>query len=195
MGRIRSAWEIALEKTQDIEIDKSKLEKENNITAARTLAGRYLNYDEEMSEDVLKKEYEKIEGLDGVRDGIRTSIMQNLTLPSETVLNDRYERLETLASMISGNNSQVMSLMGQITAFLKQYPEHQKQLYEQLKEHFRPMLEEKAQQLREKYGQDIPLSLENDKEFVQVANKQLEELRKQYESNLDAAKSQLETIL
>ena len=85
--------------------------------------------------------------------------------------------------------------MGQITAFLKQYPEHQKQLYEQLKEHFRPMLEEKAQQLREKYGQDIPLSLENDKEFVQVANKQLEELRKQYESNLDAAKSQLETIL
>lgn len=195
MGRIRSAWEIALEKTQDIAIDKAKLEKENNITAARTLAGRYLNYDEEMSEDVLKKEYEKIEGLDGVRDGIRTSIMQNLTLPSETVLNDRYERLETLASMISGNDSQVMSLMGQITAFLKQYPEHQKQLYEQLKEHFRPMLEEKAQQLREKYGQEIPLSLENDKEFVQVANKQLEELRKQYESNLDAAKSQLETIL
>lgn len=195
MGRIRSAWEIALEKTQDIAIDKAKLEKENNITAARTLAGRYLNYDEEMSEDVLKKEYEKIEGLDGVRDGIRTSIMQNLTLPSETVLNDRYERLETLASMISGNDSQVMSLMGQITAFLKQYPEHQKQLYEQLKEHFRPMLEEKAQQLREKYGQGIPLSLENDKEFVQVANKQLEELRKQYESNLDAAKSQLETIL
>lgn len=195
MGRIRSAWEIALEKTQDIAIDKSKLEKENNITAARTLAGKYLNYDEEMSEDVLKKEYEKIAGLDGVRDGIRTSIMQNLTLPSETVLNDRYERLETLASMISGNDSQVMSLMGQITAFLKQYPEHQKQLYEQLKEHFRPMLEEKAQQLRERYGQDIPLSLENDKEFVQVANKQLEELRKQYESNLDAAKSQLEAIL
>lgn len=195
MGRIRSAWEIALEKTQDIEIDKTKLEKENNITAARTLAGRYLNYDEEMNEDALKKEYEKIAGLDGVRDGIRTSIMQNLTLPSETVLNDRYERLETLASLISGNDSQVMSLMRQITAFLKQYPEHQKQLYEQLKEHFRPMLEEKAQQLREKYGQDIPLSPENDKEFVQVANKQLEELRKQYESNLDAAKSQLETIL
>lgn len=195
MGRIRSAWEIALEKTRDIEIDKAKLEKENNITAARTLAGRYLNYDEEISEDALKKEYEKIAGLDGVRDGIRTSIMQNLTLPAETVLNDRYERLETLASLISGNDSQVMSLMRQITAFLKQYPEHQKQLYEQLKEHFRPMLEEKAQQLREKYGQDIPLSLENDKEFVQVANKQLEELRKQYESNLDAAKSQLEAIL
>lgn len=195
MGRIRSAWEIALEKTRDIEIDKAKLEKENNITVARTLAGRYLNYDEEISEDALKKEYEKIAGLDGVRDGIRTSIMQNLTLPAETVLNDRYERLETLASLISGNDSQVMSLMRQITAFLKQYPEHQKQLYEQLKEHFRPMLEEKAQQLREKYGQDIPLSLENDKEFVQVANKQLEELRKQYESNLDAAKSQLEAIL
>lgn len=195
MGRIRSAWEIALEKTRDIEIDKAKLEKENNITVARTLAGRYLNYDEEISEDALKKEYEKIAGLDGVRDGIRTSIMQNLTLPAETVLNDRYERLETLASLVSGNDSQVMSLMRQITAFLKQYPEHQKQLYEQLKEHFRPMLEEKAQQLREKYGQDIPLSLENDKEFVQVANKQLEELRKQYESNLDAAKSQLEAIL
>ena len=195
MSRIKSAWEIALERTQDIEVDKDRLAKEEMTRRARALAGSYLNYDEGVDEESVAKDWEGIRDKEGAREGLRMALMQNLTLPGESVLNDRYERLSFLAGLLSGGNGDVAALMGQITAFLKQYPEHQKQLYEQLKEHFRPMLEEKAQQLREKYGQDIPLSLENDKEFVQVANKQLEELRKQYESNLDAAKSQLETIL
>ena len=80
MAKIRSAWEIALEKTQDIQIDKDRLQREENINRARRLAGSYLNYDEDMDETRLSEEYSKIASLDGAREGIRATILQNLTL-------------------------------------------------------------------------------------------------------------------
>lgn len=194
MSKIRSAWEIAMEKTENIEIDKSKLEKEENIKQARTLAGRYLNYDEEMTKERLVSSYREISGKEGVRDGVKATILQNLTLPSAPVLNDRFERVETLVSMISSDPA-VMELTGQIIAFLKQYPEHQKQLVEQLKDRFAPALEQKSAELSRQYGQEIHLEAENDQEFMKLAQQQLDALRKQYEATLEDAKGKLEASL
>ena len=194
MSKIRSAWEIALEKTENIEIDKSKLEKEENIKQARTLAGRYLSYDEEMTKERLVSSYREISGKEGVKDGVKATILQNLTLPSAPVLNDRFERVETLVSMISSDPA-VMELTGQIIAFLKQYPEHQKQLVEQLKDRFAPALEQKSAELSRQYGQEIHLEAENDQEFMKLAQQQLDALRKQYETTLEDAKGKLEASL
>lgn len=194
MAKIKSAWEIALEKTEAIEVDREKLRKEENIRKAKALAGSYLNYDEEMTAQKLANDWKETAKLEGAADGIRQVVMQNLTLPSEQVLNDRYERLGTLLSLIT-TNPQAMELMNQISSFCKQYPEHQKQLVDQLKERFQPMLQEKAAKLRQQYGQDVPLSAENDQEFVKLANSQLEALRKQYEEGLAQAKAQLEALI
>ena len=46
MSKIRSAWEIALEKTENIEVDRDRLRREENIRKARSLAGSFLNGDE-----------------------------------------------------------------------------------------------------------------------------------------------------
>lgn len=194
MAKIRSAWEIALEKTQDIQIDKDRLAREENFNSARRLAGSYLNYDEDMDEERLREQYSLIAGLDGARDGIRQSVLQNLTLPTEQVLSDRYERIQTLCSMIS-HDAQVAQLMTQIVGFLKQYPEHQRQLVDQLKERFEPMMQEKAAKLRQQYGQDVPMSVDRDPEFLKIAQQQLDALRQQYEQMLQDAKGRLEAML
>ena len=41
------------------------------------------------------------------------------------------------------------------------------------------MAEQKAAQLRAQYGQDVPVSLENDPEFLKLAQTQLDRLSKQ----------------
>ena len=173
MAKIRSAWEIALEKTQDIQIDKDRLQREENINRARRLAGSYLNYDEDMDETRLSEEYSKIASLDGAREGIRATILQNLTL----------------------DNPMADQLMTQIVGFLKQYPEHQKQLVDQLKERFQPMMQDKAEKLRQQYGQDVPVSIERDPEFLKLAQQQLDAMRGQYEQMLGEAKARLEAML
>ena len=39
MGRIKSAWEIALERTENIEVDAEKIRHSANIEAIRKIAG------------------------------------------------------------------------------------------------------------------------------------------------------------
>lgn len=195
MSKIRSAWEIALEKTENIEVDRDRLRREENIRKARSLAGSFLNGDEQMTAYDLEKQYAEIEDQSAAREGIKLSLMQNITLSAEEDVTNRYEKLLALASLISKGNAGVMDLMNQIISFLRQYPQHRKQLVEQLKQHFAPMLEQKAAQLKEKYGQDVPLSAENDPEFLKIAQQNLDQLAKQYEDTLKDAKEKLEAVL
>lgn len=195
MSKIRSAWEIALEKTENIEVDRDKLRKEENMRKARSLAGSFLNGDEQMTVSDLEKQYDSIEDRSAAKEGIKLSLMQNITLSTEEDVTNRYEKLLALASLISKGNAGVMDLMNQIVSFLRQYPQHRKQLVEQLKQHFAPMLEQKAAQLKEKYGQDVPLSAENDPEFIKIAQQNLDQLAKQYEDTLRDAKEKLDALL
>ena len=52
MGKIRSAWEIALEKTENIQVDREKLKLEEDIKKARRAAGAFLNDEENKGESV-----------------------------------------------------------------------------------------------------------------------------------------------
>ncbi len=194
MGKIRSAWEIALERTENIQVDREKLRLDEDIKKARMAAGAFLN-DEENKGESLKDDLDKIGNEKAVREGVKLTVIQNLTLPQDTVLTDRYERLTALVSLIAGESSQAVALMAQITGFCKQYPEHRKQLIDQLKEQFAPMAEQKASQLRAQYGQDVPVSLENDPEFLKIAQTQLDRLSKQYNETLEGAKAQLKDML
>ena len=52
MGKIKSAWEIALEKTRDISMDKDKLHAMEQLEKARRAIGAYLNDDDTKEEDL-----------------------------------------------------------------------------------------------------------------------------------------------
>lgn len=194
MAKIKSAWEIALERTENIQIDIEKLKKDENIKKARLCAGAYLN-DEENKGESLVDDLKAINDDDAVKKALKLTALQNLTLASDTVLTDRYERILYLISLCCGSNQNIMELANQIVGFCKQFPEHRKQLVDQLKEQFAPMLSQKAAQLKAQYGQDVPVSLENDPEFLKIANQQLERLQKQYDETLAEAKAQLEAAL
>ena len=194
MAKIKSAWEIALERTENIQIDREKLKKDENIKKARLCAGAYLN-DEENKGESLVDDLKAINDDDAVKKAFKLTALQSLTLASDTVLTDRYERILYLISLCCGSNQNIMELANQIVGFCKQFPEHRKQLVDQLKEQFAPMLSQKAAQLKAQYGQDVPVSLENDPEFLKIANQQLERLQKQYDETLAEAKAQLEAAL
>lgn len=194
MARIKSAWEIALERTENIEIDEKKLAFDEDMKKARAIAGRYLNAEEDGQEDIFS-ELQTISDKKAMKEGVVMTVIQNLNLPSETVLTDRYERIGKLADSVSEGNAQVNELMGQLIGFIKQYPEHRNQLVEQLKEQFAPMMQQKEEEFRAKYGQSVNLSPENDPEFVKIAQGQLDKLSKQYNETLEGAKAQLKAML
>ena len=79
MGRIKSAWEIALEKTESIEVDENKIRHSANIDAIRRKAGAYLLSDEDTEENT-KRELSKYEK-DDLKEALGQTIINSLTLP------------------------------------------------------------------------------------------------------------------
>ena len=192
MGRIKSAWEIALERTNDIVVDKARIQEKEDIESIRRSAGRYLTgYIDiaKLQEQLLDKDRALL------RKALSETVMQSLSLPQEKVEDDRYEKLGNLVAIASGNDAGIMDLYSQITGFLKQYPVHREQLISKLKEQFQPMLEQKQEKMRQQYGQSIQLSLETDKEFLQIAKQNLDRLIAQYEDTLKGAKEELKALL
>ena len=193
MGKIKSAWEIALEKTADIQLDKEKYQHDADITKIRMIAGSYLADDGKTLDDV-RKDLAAFSSKD-VREALSLTIIQALSLPQEEVLDDRFDKVASLSAIASQDDQQVSSLIEQLTAFLKQYPAHRKDLVEKMKEQYQPMLEEKEAKLSQQYGQPVKLRIESDKDFVELAAKNLERLQDQYSKTLDGAKEQLRALL
>ncbi len=192
MGKIRSAWEIALEKTDDIKIDETKIRHKETIDKIRRAAGSFLladTYDEAKLRESLNGYSEE-----DLKEALKASVLSGLALPQDEVKDDRFERLQLLLEIALKDNNDAVNLFSQIIGFLAQYPMHRKQLIEQLKAQFEPMLREKEEKMKNQYGQDIHLSLENDKEFLNILEQNLKRLDDQYNQTLSGAKAQLEAL-
>ena len=87
MGRIKSAWEIALERTENIEVDAEKIRHSANIEAIRKIAGAYLLSDEDTEESTREKLLQY--GSDDKREALGQTIINALSLPQEEKSDDK----------------------------------------------------------------------------------------------------------
>ena len=194
MGKIKSAWEIALEKTEGITIDKEKMKYQSDVEKARKAAGSYMlsdNADDEAFINNLKDIDPK-----AMKEGLLMTADANISLPeSEEGNEERFRRIKTIIAIASDNNSNALALTDELIGFLKQYPLHRKDLVEKMKAQYKPILDEKSEKLSKQYGQDIHLTYENDKEFMEAASKNLERLENQYQQTVRNAKTQLKQMI
>ena len=194
MGKIKSAWEIALEKTEGITIDKEKMKYQSDVEKARKAAGSYMLADKADDEAFINN----LKDIDpkAVKEGLLMTADANISLPeSEEGNEERFKRIKTIIAIASDNNSNALALTDELIGFLNQYPLHRKDLVEKMKAQYKPILDEKSEKLSKQYGQDIHLSYENDKEFMEAASKNLERLENQYQQTVRNAKAQLKQMI
>lgn len=195
MGRIKSAWEIALEKTEGMEIDQEKIRHNSEIDRIRRTAGHFISADEgEENEEDLRKELSASEP-SLVREALTGTIINSMVLPQEKESAEKKTaRIRTLLQ-IAFPSEDILSYYDQISQHLSQYPEHREKLMEQLKAQIEPMLKEKEEAMREKYGQAVHLTIENDKESLEMVRNYLDRLTGQYQGTLDDAKERMKSLL
>ncbi len=193
MAKIKSAWEIALEKTENIKIDEKRLKEKEETERIRRIAGLYLSGDER---DDKKIENElKHFSPDALRKALSNTILSSLSLPQNEVMDDRFERLLVLLKIAEPNDERIYSLYDEVVKYLKQYPMHKKQLIEQMKAQLEPMLKEKEQKLSQEYGEPVHLTLEDDKESLEIIRNNIDRLNAMYDETLSKAKENLKTSL
>ena len=193
MGKIKSAWEIALEKTESIEIDENRIRHNATIDAIRRIAGSYLLSDEDTEEKTAAALAAYSD--EDLKEALGQSIINSISLPlTDEEESKKPQRLAFLLSIALKGNGEAEDFLSQILTHVAQYPKHRKQLMEQLKSQFEPMLKEKEERMRQQYGEAPHLTMENDKECREMANKYLERLQKQYQDTLDDAQQQLKEL-
>ena len=183
MARIKSAWELALEKTKDIEVDESKyragvLEKEG-----MALAGKYLN-DEQMTDQGLAQKYNaySAEDLATVKKGVVNTIFANLGLPSDNLYEMRFERLVALVVLVAEEGSQAVSIIRQIGDLFAQFIKHREDFISRMQEQIKQAMQENPEQV-------------NSNQYTQLIQQNLKKLEAQYQGALDNAKESLKESL
>ncbi len=195
MSLLKSAWEIALEKTEDIEVDENKIRKDQRIEKGRRLAGSYLS-DIEATFEALEKSYKDIpeEHREDINSGIARTIVVNIALPQSDDYLMRMEKIANLAGFISEDGEAIARHIGELSGLMGQYLEARETLLERAKAQYQPMFEQKQQQMMAQYGRASYTSVEQDPEFIQFLQKHYKQLSGQYQETLDRAKEELKHL-
>ncbi|ORC37793.1 hypothetical protein B4O97_01970 [Marispirochaeta aestuarii] len=191
---IKSALEIALERTKGIEVDKKSLAAHDKTEEGKRLTGKFLAGDlssKELSAALTEAKNEEAEWL---REGSFSVLAANLTLPQDESYKERLERVREGLVAVTGQKKQVSYLFEQVEQFFEQYLENQEQLIQALEKQFAPRLRQREQEMERQFGQRVSLNPAQDPEFSKMLKQHLGKLEAQYSEALKQAKDQLRAL-
>lgn len=198
MSKIKSAMELALERTADIKIDKEAVKKDEFVRKGKSAVGRYLNNPKKVS---LPDEIADLKGdeLAWTKSGIVDTLLANITLPRyESDLNRLpiiADGLKSLGKKKGEEAKNLDYLLTQYEELFKQYLANIEQLGEQLKTQWEPRLRQKEQQMKQQTGQNMRLTPEQDPEFIKVLTEELARLDAQYSEVLSQGKEEIRKLV
>lgn len=194
MARIKSAWEIALEKTENLNIDLDKINREKAVKVGRKICGLYIN-DIDFTREKFMEEFNKAEDKTAVKEGIVSNLLLNITLPNDQSFENTFEKMIDIIKIIKDENDQLVDTLNQIKEFFNQYLNHQSDLVNQMKEQFEPVIKQKEAQLKQQYGPDFTYTADQDQEFMKLLDDNLKKLDEQYNETLENVKAKIKEEL
>jgi hypothetical protein len=182
MGRIKSALEIALERTESVKSDKAGIDLYDAKQRGKKLANEFLADPAVKLEDEFKKTPK--EQLGSLKQGFFDALISQINLPSSPEDALRIEAAgKGLQTVI--NNSRFTSLHKQLTQAVSQYLDQAAQYEEAIRRQYAPKLRQKEEELSRRMGREIRLDPFQDPEFVAFFNQHITALRGTYEAALD----------
>lgn len=192
MTEIKSALEIALERTKDVEASKESLEASKYNTEGKKLVSRFLNDEKvDLTEELKGFDSSKV---NWVRAGIYEALSTNLILPIDEVALKKNKRVrEGFFAMIK-DVKKMNRLMNQLENFLAEYLEERKRLQASIEEQYAPRLRQKEEEMSKQLGGSVKIDPMQDPEFGQLLRKNLVMLEDRYSSVLNEVKQELDNM-
>lgn len=202
MAMIKSALELALERTKNLEVDEVSIEAGRIKTEGRKTAGKFLGDAEAVD---LAAAIAAIEASN--REHFRKSVFEvllaQIQLPSNlfdaeklTAIGSGLGAIARMAPVKgglagAGADKKAVALVQQISAFLAKYLEEVKRVEQAIRSQWAPKLKEKQRQMAARVGHDVHLDPMADPEFAAFYKQNFEALRANYSDALERAKGEL----
>jgi hypothetical protein len=192
MGEIKSAWELAMERTAGIESDKSSLRIHELKKAGGRIASAFMDANSPDSKKMLKEidSYPK-DDRETLRKAVVEILLSYINLPRDEDFQKKIDFVTEGLKALLGKGAGVKEILPQVSQFFSQFLQHRRQITEQLKEQYTPQLRRKQQSLAKQYGYEVELKHEQDPEFNALLKRNLQQLEAQYQEALNQVKDQL----
>jgi hypothetical protein len=187
MGKIKSALELALERTESVKGDRSSIDQFEAKQRGKKLANAFLENPENGFEGELKKCPK--EELEALRQGIFDLLITQIKLP---VVKDDQRRIEAAGKGLQTvmGDTRFAALYKQFLQAAAQYLSEAARYDEALRRQYAPKLRQKEEELSRRLGQEVRLDPLQDPEFVQIYTQSMTALRENYQGMVDQVREQ-----
>jgi len=178
MGKIKSALEIAMERTESVAGDKGSIGQFEAKQKGKKLANEYLEGSVKSLEDEIKKL--KGEEQASLKQGVFDILISQITLP---VVKDDLNRIEAAGKGLNTviGDKRFADIAKQLVGILSQYLDEAEQYEEAIKRQYAPKLHQKEEEITRRLGRHIKLDPFQDPEFVAFFNQNMNALKANYE--------------
>jgi len=196
MAQIKTAVELALERTQGLKSDRAGIEAQEARRTGRVLGARFL---EDPSQTDLKKELSKLPKSQekAAREGAVEALLARIQLPRDK---DSLPPLQAVAAGLGalspglGADKRALAIAKDLQAFMERYLEDASQMEEGLARQYAPKLRQKEQEMSRRTGQDVRIDPRRDPEFLALLSRGMGQLKGQYQEALDRAKEDMKAM-
>jgi len=186
MGEIKSALEIALERTENVKSDKSGIDQFEMKKRGKKLANDFLEGEIDLSGEIKKTDAGRRESL---KQGIFDVLITQIVLPAGKEDEKRIEQVgKGLAAVI--NNNQFPVMFKQLVQLFGRYLEESAQYEQAIRQQYAPKLRQKEEELSRRLGREVRIDPFQDPEFIAFYNQHMNTLKGNYESVIEQAKEE-----
>jgi hypothetical protein len=191
MGKIKSALEIALERTESIKTDKASIGQFEAKQQGKRLANAFLA-DTSMNLEADLKKHPK-DQQDSLKQGIFDVLLPQIVLPVTAEDMPRIEAVgKGLRVLIS--DGRFATMYKQLIQVLSRYLDEAAQYDQMIRQQYAPKLRQKEEELSRRVGREVRLDPFQDPEFVAFYNQNLNALKANYQVAVDQVKNEAQQI-
>ena len=186
MGVIKTALEIALERTEAVKSDKSTIDQFEAKQRGKKLANAYLAGEADLADEIKKTNSSQRESL---KQGIFDVLISQIVLPAGK---EDEKRIENVGKGLSAviNNSRFTAIYKQLTQLFSQYLQEAAHYEQAIKQQYSPKLRQKEEEISRRIGREIHIDPFQDPEFVAFYNQHINALKGNYQTLIDEAKEE-----
>jgi len=191
MGKIKSALEIALEKTESVKSDKGSIGQFEAKQKGKKLANQFLEGEVKSLQDEIKNcpADEKA----SLKQGIFDVLISQITLP---LIKDDIKRIEAAGQGLSAviENKRFAEISKQFVQIMNQFIEEASNFEEAIKKQYAPKLRQKEEELSRRMGRSIKLDPFQDPEFANFFNQNMQALKVNYQTAADQVREEAQKL-
>jgi hypothetical protein len=193
--KIKTAWEIALERTEAIKSDKASIEQFEAKQKGKKIANEFLDSTAGKSEkskiieEALKKAPK--EQRQSLRTGVFETFVSRLNLPSSR---DDIKALEAVGNGLQCiiNDARFNGVFKQFKDIISRYLDDAEQYEQAIKQQYAPRLRQKEAELSKRMGQQVKIEPLQDPEFVAFYKQNMNTLKGKYQQFIDQIREDTE---